>query len=108
MTLTSRGFHEKTGRFECLWSLFAALDYAVGSRGRVVMRMQVCVSNTKNRFFFLIGSSVRVFVCVRVRVCMCVCVCVCVCFWTLDRCTSRRVQAHGVRRLLLFIEGLHG
>ena len=41
MTLTSRGFHDKTGRFECSWSLFAALDYAVGSRGRVVMRMQV-------------------------------------------------------------------
>ena len=71
MTLTSVGFHEKTGRFECSWSLFAALDYAVGSRGRVVMRMQVCVSNTKNRFvFFLIGSFLRV--------CVCVCVCVCV------------------------------
>ena len=70
MTLTSRGFHEKTGRFECSWSLFAALDYAVGSRGRVVMRMPVCVSNTKNRFCSLIGSSLRVFVCAFLCVCV--------------------------------------
>ena len=38
--LASRGFHEKIGRTECLWSPFAALDYAVGSCGRVVLRMQ--------------------------------------------------------------------
>ena len=57
MTLTSRGY-EKSGRFECLWSLFAALDYAVGSRGLVVLRMHVCKQYTDQMFlFFLIGLS---------------------------------------------------
>ena len=48
MPLASGGFQEKTGRFECLWSPFAALDYAVGSCGRILMRVQMSESNTKN------------------------------------------------------------
>ena len=40
MALTSRGFQEKIGRFECLWSPFAALNYAEGSCERAVMIMQ--------------------------------------------------------------------
>ena len=41
MALASRGFQEKIGRVECLWSLFAGLDYAVGSYGRAVMIVQM-------------------------------------------------------------------
>ena len=68
MALASRGFHEKTGRFECLWSPFAALDYAVGSCGRILMRVQMSESNTKNSILFSHGV-----------VCACVFVCVCLC-----------------------------
>ena len=41
------------------------------------------------------------------RLCACVCVCVCVCVFvcTLDRCRSRRVQAHCLRNLSLLVEG---
>ena len=78
MTVASRGFHVKIGRFECLWSILAAPDYAVGSCGRVIVRIQVRVSNAKNRFVFSHGVVCAcVCVCVCVRVCVCVCVCVC-------------------------------
>ena len=67
LALASGGFHEKTGRLDCLWSPFAALDYAVGSCGRILMRVQMSESNTKNSILFSHGV-----------VCACVCVCLCV------------------------------
>ena len=41
MALARRGFQEKIGGFECLWSPLAALNYAEGSCGRAVMIMQM-------------------------------------------------------------------
>ena len=98
MALASRGFQEKIGRFECLGSPFAALDYAVGSCGRAVMIMQMRVSNAKNSVCFSQGVFVCVCVCVSVCVSVCVCVFVCMSVGTLDRCRIWRVQAHCLRR----------
>ena len=96
--------------FDCVWSPFAALDCAVGSGGRVVVRMQMWISDAKS-----IILSYR-------DVCTCVCVCVCRftdlvfqlfvlvtcgggvrkrCEATLDRARSLRAQTHCLRCLLL-------
>jgi len=48
--------------FDCVWSPFAALDCAVGSGGRVVVRMQMWMSDAKS-----VILSYR-------DVCTCVCV----------------------------------
>ena len=103
--------------FDCVWSPFAALDCAVGSGGRVVVRMQMWISDAKN----IICSYRVVCACVCVRACVCVCVygftdlvfqlLVLVtcgagvrkrCEATLDRARSLRAQTHCLRCLLLF------
>ena len=89
IALASRGFHEKIGRTKCLWSPFAALDYAVGLVGSLSCECKGEQAMQRTVFF-----SHGVF-------CACVYVCVCVCFCTLDRCRSGRVQAHCLRPLCL-------